>query len=310
MSPLGEETMGDGPNIAEIIDEFSAYEKYVAERIDSFMAENRKPYTEFFNGLFRFYYFMSFLLDKEKIKSGNNTSPLMTLYSKAALSLLGVVSCLQNGLAGEASFSLRSIFETWLTVKVILEDSVHERLCLFRDYEHIVKWLDIENNRKMIAKGLLTTDQFDSIISPALREEVEQKFRQIRQNYHPKVPYHWAWKIYKEKTKGQNPNVGFLSEHFQALPDYNQVYSSTSALIHSTPQNMNVMVAGDSFTISPNFTRLIFSVGIKALEYCCEIVKEVVAFLNPEKSPEIVNYVEEYLADLCLYVKDKHYADL
>ncbi|MFH1935530.1 MAG: transposase, partial [Pseudomonadota bacterium] len=91
--------MGNGPNIAEIVGEFSAYEKYVAERIDSFMAENRKPYTEFFNGLFRFYYFMSFLLDTEKIKSVNNTSPLMTLYSKAALSLLGVVSCLQNGLA-------------------------------------------------------------------------------------------------------------------------------------------------------------------------------------------------------------------
>jgi len=301
--------MGDSSHIEEIDGEFSVYEKLIAEKIDSFMAENRKPYSEFFNELIRFYYFMSFLLDADKIKSDNNTSPLMTLYSKAALSLLGVVSCLQNGLVGEASVLLRTIFETWLNLKVILEDSVPERLCLFRDYEHIVKWLDMENNRKMIDNGLLTTEQFDSIISPVLREEVDKNLKQVRRNYHPKAPYHWAWKIYKEKTKGKNPNVRFLSEHFQALLDYNRIYSSISTLIHSTPQSRNVMVAGDSYTLSPNFTKLIFSAGIKALEYCCEIVKEVVAFLNPEKSPEIVAYVEDYLTDICLDVKDKHYVD-
>jgi len=32
-------------------------------------------------------------------------------------------------------------------------------------------------------------------------EVIESNYQKVKVNYHPKYPYHWAWKIYKDKIK-------------------------------------------------------------------------------------------------------------
>ena len=290
--------MSEHCEINKIVADYMKYENlYSGENLDSFLLNERKRFDVFLQDIQNFYIFSGFLLDTFDIDFNKDTIPLMSLYIKAALSLFAIVTCLGNGLLAESFLITRTIFENWLTVKVIFEDSPLDHLELYRDYEHVEHWLAIERHYDLVSKGLLEMKKLDEHYDPELRKQVKVDYEKIKDNYHPKIPYHWAWKLYKDKTDGRNPSVRFLAERFGALRDYYQIYSSSSAIAHSSPVIKNLMEDGGDLSLLPNFPKLIISEGLISLNYCCMIVQEIVSFVIPDKSTEINEYIEKSFAE-------------
>jgi hypothetical protein len=272
--------------------------------LPSRLAESRKRYSEFLQMLTDFYGFMSFLVDDNQIDHNEVSEPVITVYHKTALSLFAVNICLNYGLVGDSSIILRSIFENWLTTEIIFEDSWKDRAKLFGRYEHVEKYLQLKRDLELVGKELMESGKLEEIIPPRNQTKIEDEFQKVRSDYHPTKPHHWAWKIYKAKNKGKNPNISFLAKHFNELPSYNRLYSSASAYAHGSPVAKNIMQEEKSITLAPRHTDLIFNVGYLSLHFCVRIVNRIMPALIPEKSIEIVKFTENYEHIIIEYIKE------
>lgn len=289
--------------------DFVNYCDNVSKGFNRYISDQRKPYDDFFRSLNQFYLFKSFLVDSNKITPDQASMPMMSLYSKAALSLLGVITCLQSGLISEAAIILRSILENLITVKVMLESEPHDRIELYHNFESVIKRNHFEDTKRLLKDGKLREDQFRSSFSDEMQKEILDNYELVKHNYHPKLPYHWAWKLYKDELRGRNPTIKFLADKFQLHNEYHWIYASTSVSVHVAPSIKNIMIYDGAISLAPNFSQLIFPVGIKALEYCSDIVKDIVTYINPSAAKAILNYVDNYLTDIVLDVKYDHYPE-
>ncbi len=280
------------------------YKNKNVRNLPSMLAESRKRYSDFLQMITDFYIFMGFLIDDNQIDHSEVSEPVITVYHKTALSLFAVSTCLNNGLIGDSSILLRSIFENWLTTEIIFEDSWEDRAKLFGRYEHVEKYLQLKRDRELAGKELMRSGNLEKIILPRDQTKIEDEFQKVKNDYRPSKPHHWAWKIYRKKTRDNNPSVKFLAKHFNELPNYNWLYSSASAYAHGSPVAKNIMQDEKSITLAPRHTDLIFNVGCLSLHFCIRIVNRIMPALIPGKSIEIVKFTENYEHIIIEYIKE------
>ena len=217
----------------------------------------RKVYGYIFNKLKRFYFFTAYISDKHIAVQGNDRI-LLSLYTKCCLDLYSIFHCLYNGLEVQATVIFRSLFESFINVELILRENPRERIKLFAEFEHVQRWNHILSHRKLNEKGIedeLDLPKQDMVV-------YENNYNKVKDNYNLTKPHHWAWKIFKEELKNQNPSLKKICEYLgpEFEKDYVQAYGTDSMIAHGSPilgnyyttKDTNVTVNSPKFTYSVN----------------------------------------------------------
>ena len=283
----------------------SALEQYTNEVLPGFwhtLQNRRRPFQPFLEKLFKFYLFCSYLADCKLFANKEEKYPsLQILYVKASLALFGIRNCLQYGLVTEGAILLRSLFEAYLNVKLILQKDTEERLKLFYDFRHVEQWNNLLANKKLLKNGKLTQDAFDKKFTSAHTKDIEENYLLVKSNYNQKQPYHWAWKIFNDEIKG-NPSVRFIASKLDLSLDYVQVYTSLSIAVHNSPNLLNLVSTGNIITLNPNFSDSIYHDGCLALLYLSELIEDIAQYLELAEANEI----STYLSALTLSAHDEY----
>jgi len=264
------------------------------------LQNQRRPFQPFLDKLFNFYLFCSYLADSNFFLNDERYPSLNILYVKACLALFGIHNCLQYGLVTESAVLLRSLFESFLNVKLILQKDTEERMRLFDDFRYVEQWNSLQANKNLLKEGKISKEIFDRTFTPDLINKIEKNYLSVKSNYHPTNPYHWAWKIFKNETKNQrNPTIYFIANKLGLSTDYVKVYGSLSASVHNSPSLLNLVSTGNVITLAPNFSESIHNIGCLALGYLSELIDDLVGYLGFGESGEISTYLSIFWIRAC-----------
>ena len=288
--------MSELSDLYDLEAELHEYIKKVEKGFASGLAKKRAKYQEFLNCILAFYFFTSFVTEKKIVSIEERLKPLMLLYSKSSMSLLGIYSCLMNGLAPEAAIILRSLFENLVTIEIITNEDVVDRLKLYSDYLYVTQWRHLEAKRKLAKEGKGTQEKFDSKFKK-LNETTEGNFNRVRANYTDgkgKLK-NWNWKIFKSELGNRDPSIKFICSKLGRSEDYVSLYSSISELTHSSPLIAHVVTEGNVIFLTPKFSNLVINIGMQGLGYSSDIVKLVANFLDLPSKKAINNHVDSFI---------------
>ncbi|MCK4325393.1 hypothetical protein KAW55_01405 [bacterium] len=251
-----------------------------------YIDRNKGNYSGFTKRLFDFYLFSSYLVDAGLFEDRpKNEDLLKVLYCKAAVSFFGIYKCFDSGCVSEAMVLTRALFETLVNLKLILESDTAERLRLFDNYGFVSRWLNSIANPEMhdVAERTLIEKQYDN----------------VRGDYHPKCPYHWAWKLYASELKRKNLSLKFICKKLGLMDDYNKVYSALSISVHVNPRVGILYKLKEKFTIAPIYSDGIYLVGCLALGYFKDLIDLVVRYYTFDELENIHLYMDVFHLDLC-----------
>lgn len=299
------------PNGDDILEKYNKelqnYADAVFPGFPRYMENHRGPFLPFLKRLFDFYLFCSYLVDSGLFPDEERYQPLRILYAKASLSLFGIYSCLSNGLLTEASVLLRSLFEAYLNVKLILECNTDERLRLYSEFQHVEQWNNLQAHRNLVSEGKLSIDQFRKSFSDDLVREVDLNFSRVKESYHPTQPYHWAWKIFRDMIKqARNPTISYIADHLGLSLEYVKLYGPLSISVHNSPSLVHQVSKGADITLAPQFTKTIYNNGALAVDYVAHIVVAVVRYFGFRDSDEIVVYTTAFADTLGEHESEKN----
>lgn len=275
--------------------ELQSYANVVVQPLENYLEKERQPYQPFLKRLFDFYLFSSYLLGVGLIPKEDKNKPLGILFVKASLTFYGVYTSLQNGLVTEASTSLRSLFEAYLNIKLILQEDTETRLRLYDNFAKVERWNNFQANLRLVEEGKLTKEDFAKTFNPELIEKTKAEYEEVKTDYHPTRPYHWAWKVYSATPKDRNPSISFIAKHLKLDLDYVKVYSSLSISVHNSPSVINLVSNGHSISLAPKFSEMISTIGGIALDYIIKIIEVVVEHLRFREPNEIKVYMDNFI---------------
>jgi len=245
---------------------------------------NRNPYNNFLKRLFDFYIFSNYLIDNGLFnKITPEESPLQLLYAKGGINFYSIHNCLASGCISEACILMRCLFETRIILKLILQDNIEERLKLYSNYMFISKWLQVSNN---------TTDFLYSEIN-----ESYINYRRVKEDYHPKYPKNWWWKIVHDKQH-DNPGLKYVCKYLHLENDYNEIYNTLSIFVHTDPHIVNHYNVNGKTIFIPYFSKQIYHIGYLSAFYLDDIIADIVKYFNNEIYPDIIIYTSLFLVDL------------
>ncbi len=280
----------------EILDKYNnileEYTNKVMPKLGPVMDRQRQPYKTFFKKLFDFYLLTSYLADSKVFPDDGKFPGLRILYAKSCHSILGIHSCLKNGLASEAAVILRSLFETKLHVKLILENNTTERDNLYNEFHFVEKWNNLQAKRLLVSNSIISQEDFNSGYGDI--DQIEKDYQRIKQNYHPSHPYHWAWKLFNQDLKGKNPNIKIIADYLGLSDDYVRVYGALSLSSHGSPNLINSLTSSGSISTAPIFNDQIFTIGCLAVGYLANMIIGICGFLKFGDDDEISIYTNAF----------------
>ncbi len=247
--------------------EFQRYVKIVEPGLEKLLSDKAAPYQSMLRYLKDFYFYMCYLVDHGLIPNDSKHVAFRTLTAKASMSVFGMYNLLMNGVVTEAVISLRSLFEVYVNLKLIVEKDTESRSRLYENFEFVERRNNLEANLTLLTNGNLTLAQFERSIGPSTVDKIKSEFNSVKNDYHPKQPFHWAWKIYGGP---KNPSLRFISDSLGLSFDYVKVYGSTSISTHASASLVNIVSDGNAITLAPQFPILISSYTCIALDYCAE----------------------------------------
>lgn len=273
-------------NINQYIDKFS---KPLKVKLD----KERGKYNYALELLYKFYLINNYLFDNifEPIEGDNDL--LLSLCSKSSLNIFGIYNCLNNGLFIESTILIRSLFETYVNVELISREDSYNRLKLFSNFHYIEVYNHLKENERLLEKGIINKLP----VNKDFRKKIIEKFNQVKNDYNPSRPYHWAWKIFKDDLKNnQNPSLKFicskLGSDFEF--DYLKLYSTFSKPVHSSPTIQNVIKKGDVISNAPQFNDLLFGDVYITIDYNIKIIKRTLEYYKPKDYNDFIIYLENY----------------
>lgn len=275
--------------------EMVEYTEEMEPAFKAYVEEKRKIHSNIVERLIAFYMFTSYLIDEGILKENKENEPIMFLYLRSSLSLLGIHSCLKDGLVTEGAILLRSIFEIYVNLKLILEKDTESRINLYSEYRHIDSWLMLKRKRKLLQDDLISQERFNMTFTVEEAELIDAKYESIKVNYHPKIPYHWAWKIFKSGNKDRNPSIKSICAHLGIKKEYDDAYSTMSIVVHSSPLVDNFMKLNNRKTLVPIFNENIKSIGVYGLDIAGRILSEVVDYFKIVESEDLKNFTNAYV---------------
>lgn len=272
----------DKVNISE---EFTNYLTIINNNFDVMLNTKRIPYYFSLNKLYKFYIFCSYLLDKNNtIPIDNHIRPIINLYCKSANMLFGIYSCLNNGLILESSLILRSIFELYINIKLILEKDTLNRLKLYNEYGFVEKKYQLDANKKLIGKNIISKDTMSHIDE----NEIIFNYNTIKNNY--KKGEKWWWNIYKNRKKN-GISLQYVCEDLGCAEDYVKLYSTMSILTHTSPLIRNIYEYGNKILLQPQFNDSTTGIAELSFEYTYKIIYKILSYININNKRDILYYM-------------------
>ncbi len=288
-------------------DELNIYKSIAIPGIQKLLEKERTPYLKQLNALNDIYIFQNYLLDSQQsvfTKPSNHTISLY--FSKVAGNLFSILQCLYFGQLISASSIERDIFETYVDTKLMLQKDTEERSMLYEEYQHAALWNRMNAYKKYIKALEISNDlsedkkksaieYYEKLYKEINEKEICNNYERIKQNYHPRYPYHWAWKIFKNETKNHNnPTLDFICKKLGLYEDYLQVYSTASLAVHNQPLMANFMTREGAVTSVPIFSEIINSIASISASFVIEIILMALENGESDKVEEIklfLNYI-------------------
>ena len=129
-------------------------------------------YSSILKKLYDLYILYSFIIDDKLTSLDDTFSSIMLFYGKASHAILGIYSCLKCGLVSESVILLRTIFEIYVNVKLILEKNIDERIKLWDDFRFISEWNNYKANLNLLSTGIITLEDFEGTFTPELIKDI------------------------------------------------------------------------------------------------------------------------------------------
>ena len=274
-------------------------EYYDHIKLDVFpeLGKRRTKYDSILNKLDSFYYITNYISSRCKMETKilyNNA--LFTIYNKAALDLYGIFYCLYSGLEIQAGIIHRSLYETRVYTDFIFKDNTDEKIRLFFNFQYIERWNHIQESLKFNPNYLkdMGISEEDLII-------FKEYYEKYKNDYHPKYPYHWAYKFFKDELKNKNPSLIDICKKLgeKYVREYISAYGTLSKQTH--PSSM----LGDYFTVkeqnyivslnSPMYKNSLVSTAVISISDCGSVILNVIKYLNVENYKEISEYINYYI---------------
>lgn len=280
---------------------FDKYNKILQEHankvmpsFESSMNQKREPYLTFYKKLFDFYLLTSYLTEAKLFPDDGSFQGLRIMYAKSCHSFFGIYSCLKNGLASEGGVILRSLFETKLNVQLVAKKNPLNNDKLFFEFHFAEKWNNLQAKRLLLKEAVISQEDFNSGYGHGEIERIESDYEKIKENYHPKNPHHWAWKLFTTKAQGKNPSIRMIAEDLGLSDDYVRVYGALSLASHGSPNLKNILTSSGRISTAPIFNELIFTVGCLSIGYLADIIIEICSFLQFEDKEDISIYINAF----------------
>ncbi len=285
-------------------DELNKYKAIVNPGIKRLIEEERVPYLNQLNALYDIYVFQNYLLDNQQKffnKPGNQTVSLF--FSKVAGNLFSIRQCLNVGQLISASSIERDIFETYIDAKLILEKDTEERIKLYEEYQHVQLWLRLIEYMKYLKelekddsmsneKKASEKEYYEKLILNQNENIISENYEKFKVNYHPKFPYSWAWKLFRNEIKDQrNPSREYICKKLGIFNDYLHVYSTSSLIVHNQALMANFMTRENHITSVPIFSQLTSSIAGISASLVLEIILLILKYSESDKYYEIKLYL-------------------
>lgn len=279
-------------------DELNKYKELVGPGLKKLLDEERTLYLKQLNALYDIHMFQNYLIDYQSACFSKNRT-LSLFFSKVAGNIFSLRQCLMVGQLVSASSIERNIFETYVDTRLILEKDTEERCLLYENFQHVLLGERVKTYKKYL-KGLdndETVDDkkrkeekeyFENLYKDIDIDTIESNYQNVKEDYHPKYPHHWAWKIFKDEIKGQgNPNLKFLCKKLGIYNDYLHVYATSSLEVHNHPLLANMMIRNGNLTSAPVFSDATGSIAGISASLVIEIILDILEYSKSKKYDEI-----------------------
>ena len=283
--------------------EFNQYGSEITPRLNKYIENNRQPFLEFFDKLWKYYVYSAFLIDDKFKKYVDGFDPIFTFFTKSFISLNAIYNLLYNGVPSEASTLLRSIFENLINLEIIIEKDSKFRLKLFDNYKYVEKWLNYKENESYSHTSKEELNKFKIAFPKEKIIKINQDYERVKQDYHPKKPYKWAWYIFKKELNNRNPSIKFFCQKLNRNDDYFRVYSVLSIPAHGSSTVLNLMKVKNSISVAPTFNDHTLRIGAMSILYCSRIIDKTMDYLDLPIKNEIKIYSSTFALDIYEYVK-------
>lgn len=288
-------------NDTDIISKYSpiidAYFLECQKGLNEYISRNNEKYDFILRRLIRFYFFTNYI-SSLKMPAKGDEKILFVFFTKSSLNLLAIYHLLRNGMEVESAILLRGIFDNLINLELILKENTENRIKLFVDFMHIERKNQLEEHKKLIEKGYYE----DLPVDNEYIEGLTKAYEKVRDNYHPKRPIHWAWKIFSKSNKN-NPSLKSICEHLgkEYEIDYLRCFSTFSKSVHSSATSESYYSRQDNneniILNSPNFTDSVHHFSAIAMDYVGKIAIKILNYFKPENYDEIIRFLEISVSD-------------
>ncbi len=281
---------------------FEVMQNYIAKiegTLNNQIINGGGQYRAILKKVYNFYIFSSYLTNyfkNKKLYAIDEQNSLNILNCKASLNLFGIYNCLKSGLEQEASIIFRSLYESYITMYFILQKDVGLRMKLYYNFSKVERRNNIVNNENLLKRGLIKS----LVISNEEKEFHLKEYEKVKEDYHPKYPYEWTWKIFKVKEKSKNPSLydlcKELGEKYEV--EYTKTFSVHSISVHGGA------ILEDAFRVEnsdkdvianiPKYTSGILNLGAMSINYYGKIIEKHLDFFKVDDYKSIKDFVELY----------------
>lgn len=277
---------------------FENHNEIASPILNKLMSDGRTPYDELFNGLFKYYIICDYILSANIIPKTPKDETIRQLFASASKSFFSVAILLQNGIPSSAAVVLRQLFETFLNLKLILKEDTENRINLYENFIFAARQFAIDRDRKLIADGKITKEEFDKHYTKEQIDETKTKFEKIKDDYSNAS---WCWKFMRSKGNGSG-SIKEIAREVDCLFDYDKVYGILSKIAHSNKVAM-IFVGKTS---APVFDKsIIETLSFLALGYMSHVFKLVAEhYCEPKESEEYEMFSDYYCLELTKWDKE------
>ena len=180
---------------------------------------------------------------------------------------------------------------------MLLQKDTEERLKLYTNFKYITQWNQLQENKDLLNEGLIDEARFRAKTASANIPEVEKKYLELKDDYHPTKPYHWAWLLFRKKKKDRDPSLRMICMELGYYNEYIGVYGPMSISVHSNPLIEHLVTKDNSITMAPIFSNHITNTACVSLDYCAKIVISILEYFEIENIKEIKFYVDAFVLD-------------
>ncbi|MBC8401300.1 MAG: hypothetical protein H8E14_07415 [Candidatus Marinimicrobia bacterium] len=267
----------------QYVDYFEEFYREITNRL----VNGRKKRKTVIQGINNLYILYHFLIDKKGVlKTECSQNALSVLYVKCMHSINGIYLCVNNGLITETPALLRTLFEAYLTIEIILEKDVESRINLWYEYSGIIRKHYLDDIKDSYLKKEISKREYRELISIDQEKKVIKNYMNIKSQYNNgKRNTKWYWSLFNNVLDRQNNKT--ISEYLGLKDDYNSFYNTTSKLIHINPIIDSFLFDNGIRTTGPIFNDTNRALGGASVGIGCKSLIKLLEYFQFEQLNEL-----------------------